>query len=181
MPIIYTIFISILTVITTATAVQAQTPVTDEMTQSYYVGCLQDREERISETAQNELCRCTTTQYKNKMDVETLQDLAGNDPTKARLALNELIVKLYTPCMEGPIRSMVYQKCTQDAAQAGEQVCECLADNMAHYVSERAQGELGTILKNNPNVYDPFDAITSSASYEAHEKRVVMECIKKNL
>ena len=161
-----------------AQPVAAQTPVTDAQTQKFYETCSQNRDARMSVDTQNTFCKCSSIGYKNNITQEDLQDLAKGIGQDARNAMNKLVLELYAPCMEFPIRDMVFNKCTKDAFQAGKQLCSCMATKMARYVSERGKGELATILNANPNVYDPLDAITSSAAYATQEKRIVLQCIQ---
>ena len=157
---------------------KAQTPVTNEQAQKYYESCATNRDERMDIKTQDVFCQCSSMGYKKHMTQEDLQYLAVGEGQEARDVMNKMVLKLYAPCMEFPVRDMVYKKCTKDAYQAGQYICSCMADKMASYISERAQAELSNILKENPNVYDPLEAITSSETYARQEKRIVLQCIQ---
>lgn len=171
-------FITILSIFFLSTSsVSAKTPVTKDQAQRFYEACAINRDDRMSIKTQDSFCQCAARGYYKKMTQEDLADLATDDQ-RQRNATNKLVLELYAPCMEHPVRDMVMNKCTKDAFQAGHQICGCMASKMSSYVSKRAQSELATILKNSPNVVDPLDAITSSKSYEAQEKRIVLQCIQ---
>ena len=154
------------------------TPVTEQQSQIYYNTCNKNRDERMSKDTQDTFCQCSAFGYKNNITQEDLHNMAQGTPEEKRSVMNKMLLKLYAPCMEFPVRDMVFHRCTKDAYQAGKQICSCMAGRMASYISKRAENELEDILKSNPNVYDPLEAITSSKSYEAEEKRVVLECIQ---
>jgi len=155
----------------------AQTPVSKAQAQKFYEACATNRDERMSTKTQDAFCQCSARGYYKHITQEDLTDLRTDDQ-RQRNAMNKLALELYAPCMEHPIRDMVYNKCTKDAYQAGQKICRCMATKMANYTATRAQAELATILKNNPNVSDPLHAITHSKAYEAQEKRIVMQCIQ---
>lgn len=154
----------------------AQTPFTPQMAQQYYQTCLQQKDERLTAETQDIFCKCTASQT-TKMSVEEFQAMARQDQS-GRDATNKMILNVYAPCMEFPVRNLVFGKCQQNAYQAGAQICGCLANNMATYVRERAVKDLPQILAQNPNVYDPMEAIVSSPSYENMEKRIALGCIQ---
>ena len=111
------------------------------------------------------------------MSVEELRASANQDQS-GRDATNKIIINVYAPCMEFPVRDLVFQKCQKDAFQAGQKICSCLANNMASYVRQRAAADLPAILAQNPNAFDPMNAIVTSPSYEQKEKRIALGCIQ---
>lgn len=155
----------------------AQTVISNQDANQYYQSCLTKTDPRITKPTQDIFCQCTASFMKKNMSVEDVQAMAKQDQT-GRNALNKMLTQVYAPCMEFPVRDWVYQKCTQDAFQAGKQICSCMSDNMAKYVRERASQDLPTILANNPNLTDPMEAIVNSQSYEQAEKRIVLGCLQ---
>ncbi len=155
-----------------------ETPVTKEQAQIFYEACQQNRDERMTKETQDIFCQCSSMGYKEHMTQEDLEQLAHGKGDAPRYVLNKILIEIYPPCMEFPIRDLVFQKCIQNEFQVGEKICSCMASKMASYMSERAQGELQEILKNDPTAYDPLDSITTSESYRQKEKRVVLECIQ---
>ncbi|MGB1077268.1 MAG: hypothetical protein ACPG05_03095 [Bdellovibrionales bacterium] len=171
-------FLCLLCLILFPSIALAQTPVTDRQAKIFYETCSKDSDPRITPQTQKTFCQCASFGYKKHMMVEDLQALAKGEGMEARQVMNKMIIKMYAPCMEFPVRDMVFQKCTKDAAQAGKKICGCMADKMSSYISQRAESELAGIIAQNPNVYDPLEAITSSKSYEDEEKRIVLDCIQ---
>lgn len=156
----------------------AQTPVSNEQAQKYYESCATNRDERMSVATQDAFCQCSARGFKKHITIEDLTTLSTETGQAARDITNKMLINLYAPCMEHPVRDLVMNKCKQDAFQAGHKICECMASKMANYMSTRAGSELDAILKKTPDVYDPLGAITSSKSYEAQEKRTILQCIQ---
>ncbi len=157
-----------------------QTPVTNQQVAQFVQSCSSNRDERMSAKTQNIFCECTSFGYKDHITQEDLQRLANGTEEEKRAMINKMVIYMYSPCMEFPVRDLVFNKCTKDAYQAGKKICACMADEMSQYMAKRAQAELKGILEKNPHIYDPIEAITSSKSYEAKEKRIVLECIQQN-
>ncbi|MAQ70594.1 MAG: hypothetical protein CL565_00205 [Alphaproteobacteria bacterium] len=156
---------------------EAQTRVSPQMAQSYAQNCSQQENPYISSETKDIFCQCTASYMQKTMSVEDLQAMGGNDQP-ARNAINKMMIQVYSPCMEFPVRDLVYKKCQEDAFQAGQKICKCLSNNMASYVSKRAKADLPGILQANPNVTDPMEAIVTSPSYEQTEKRIALGCIQ---
>lgn len=156
----------------------AATPVTGEMAAKYNQTCKVNRDMRMHEDTQNILCDCTAMKMQGAMSVEDMQAMGGNDQN-ARVAINKMLTTVYAPCMEFPVRDLIYGRCKQDAYQAGKGICECLSSQMARYTAQQSQRLLGDVLRNNPNVADPMDAILSSAEFKQMEKRIVLQCIQQ--
>ena len=155
----------------------AQTRITPQMAQAYAQNCTQQENPYITSSTKDIFCQCTASYMQKTMTVEDVQAMHGNDQP-ARNAINKMMIQVYSPCMEFPVRDLVYKKCQEDAYQAGQKICKCLSNNMASYVSKRAKADLPGILQSNPNVTDPMEAIVNSPSYEQTEKRIALGCIQ---
>lgn len=155
----------------------AQTPITDAQAQAMAQDCASKSSPYMTPQGQKLFCSCTAEQTKRNISVEDVQAIAGNDQA-ARNAMNKSIVTVYAPCMEFPVRDLVFTKCQKDVYQAGQNICQCLASNMGKYVSERARSDLPAILAANPNVTDPMEAIVNSPDYQQMEKRIAFGCIR---
>lgn len=166
-----------LLLVTGVSGAAAQTPITDAQAQSYQQNCIAQPNPNITPQTQQIFCACTAEQLKKTLTVEDMAATRGNDQA-ARDAMNKTIVNVYAPCMEFPVRDMVFMKCQKDAYQAGQQICQCLSSNMAKYVSQRAKSDLPAILAANPNVTDPMQAIVESPDYQQMEKRIALGCIQ---
>ncbi|MAM33657.1 MAG: hypothetical protein CMH28_01125 [Micavibrio sp.] len=160
-----------------AHSAQAQSRISPQVAQAYAQNCAQQENPYISAETKDIFCQCTASYMQKTMSMEDLQAMRGNDQP-ARNAINKMMIQVYSPCMEFPVRDLVYKKCQEDAFQAGQKICQCLSNNMAAYVSKRAKADLPAILQANPNITDPMEAIVTSQSYEQTEKRIALGCIQ---
>ena len=174
---ILSLLLGLIVLISSYSPAIAQTAITQKAATDYYNSCLTKTDERITSQTQDIFCRCTATYMMKNMSVEEVQYMAGQNQN-ARNSINKMLTTVYAPCMEFPVRDWVFQKCTNDAYQAGQKICSCMSNNMATYVRERAAADLPAILAANPNVTDPMAAIVSSPTYEQAEKRIVLGCVQ---
>ncbi len=161
----------------TIPSAKAQTSVSSEMARDYITNCNKQTDERMSKETQDIFCRCTALQMQKNISVEDMQAMSSGD----RDAANKILINVYAPCMEFPVRDLIFNKCRKDAYQAGKQICDCMATKVAAYTAEQAQEQLENILKYNPDVYDPMQEIIESNGFQKYEKRVVLECIQEKM
>lgn len=161
-------------------AVPTRTPISNEMTYQYLNNCKKKSDARISKDTQDIFCRCTAFQMQKTLTVEEMKLMAGTGET-ARLALNKMLLYVYAPCMEFPVRDLIYYKCRRDAYQGGEGICDCMSTKMAEYTSQEAQNQLAEILERDPDIYDPMESIIESGPFRKREKKIVLECIQEKL
>lgn len=161
-----------------SSALHAQTPITDEMREAFFQDCFRlDNNQEMSTNTQKALCQCTSHHMQDNLSVEDVQTMRGQDQA-ARDALNKMLLEVYAPCMEFPVRDLIYKRCMQNDIQSKKGICGCLAEKMSVYTAQTARATLGDILKTNPNITDPMDPIVNSASFERMEKQVALECIQ---
>ena len=154
----------------------AQTPVSREMADTYYQNCVSKPDARMDPETQNIFCQCTKMFTQTYLSVEDMQAMAGNDQ-KARLALNKMMNDVYAPCMEFPVRDLIFKSCLE---KMSPEICRCLANNMGRYTAEKAQEFLGDILKKNPNIVDPMTPIMERPEFTRMEQQMVTECVNNN-
>lgn len=166
--------------IVTAQLALAQTRISDEGKQAYFRNCLQQTDERISEQTHAIFCQCTAHFMQQNMSVEEIQTMS-TQTQDARNILNKVVIQVYAPCMEFPVRDLIYNECRKEKDQVSNDICTCLADEMASYTAQTAQERLTTVLQTTPNITDPMDPIINSDAFHEKEKMVAMECIQANI
>ena len=155
----------------------AQTPVSDDTAARFYENCMKKPEGTMSAGTQDIFCQCTAYHTQKNLTMEDMQ--AMQDPSPAgRLALNKVLLDVYAPCMEFPVRDLIYNKCMENDFQRKEGICSCLADKMGRYTADSAQARLKDVLAQDPNIYDPMGPIVNSPDFAQREKRLALDCIQ---
>lgn len=156
-------------------SVNAQTAINDDMARNYYQNCIKKEDQRLTKGGQDIFCQCTAHQLKKHMYVEDMVILARQDGL-ARAALNKIMLAVYAPCMEFPVRDLLYTGCTANGQNVDPRICQCIADRMGEYTAITAQNTLRDILKANPNITDPMAPIINSTAFKNREQSVVLTC-----
>lgn len=158
----------------------AQTMLNAQQVQRYYDNCKRNAaaEQKLTPETQDIFCQCTARMTQQNMSMDDIKATTGNDQN-ARNAINKLMISVYAPCMEFPVRDLIHTKCQADVAQTG--ICTCLSSNMAKYTQDQAVKLLSGILVKNPNVFDPMGAILESPEFQAEQKRITLQCLTGNL
>ncbi len=173
-------FFLLFIVIFTSLPAHAATVLNAQQVQRYYDNCKRNAaaEQRLTPETQDIFCQCTARMTQQNMSMEDIKATTGNDQN-ARNAINKMMLTVYAPCMEFPVRDLIHAKCQADVAQTG--ICTCLSSNMAKYTQAQSMKLLGDILRRNPNVFDPMGAILESQEFQAEQKRITLQCLTGNL
>ena len=176
------IFFAVLTaaLMFTASHAMAQTKITPAKTAQYIQSCLKNSEAdtTTSPTTKNIFCQCTGQFMQQNLTMEDLKAMGGKGQPQ-RNAMNKMVVGVYAPCMEFPVRDLIQKQCMDDVKQPS--VCQCLSKNMAAYTAKSAQTTLTTVLQKTPNAFDPMGAIIDSPEFQAQQKQITMQCLTGKL
>ena len=164
-------------------AIPAQaTPVTKDTANMYYKNCAKQTDPRFSQETQNLFCACTAVKLMENFTVEDMQATSRQDQF-GRDATNKMITEIYAPCIRYPAREYHYQTCVKDPKSAilgsAEKICSCSADQVATYLQNNAQNMLANILRTNPNVIDPMQALYDDKGFQKLIQSKVMGCIAR--
>lgn len=159
----------------------AQTPVSKDIAATFVQNCKAKRDQTMTKSTQEVFCECTGHFMQENMTVEDMQNLQSTNPNTARVAANTMLVGVYAPCMEFPVRDLIHKKCMANDFQSKSGICDCLADNMAKYTAAEAQNHFIEILQDNPMIYDPMAPIVNSPKFAQQEKKIALSCIQGNL
>ncbi len=157
--------------------VQAQTAMNAQMAQTYMANCVSNQDPRMSPETQGIFCQCTVNRMQKTISVEEMKIMAQQ--TQNSIAIqNKVLTQVYAPCMEFPVRDLIFNKCQTDTYQSKQGICMCMSGRMATFVSTESQRLLGSILQRTPNLADPIGAIMETPEFTQKEKRIVLECIQ---
>ncbi len=162
---------------------QAQTPINREMGKQYYQNCISRRNYVMTEDTQEMLCTCTAAKMMETMTLEDMQIMVMNTQ-EGRIALNEMLINVYAPCMEFPIQDLIQDQCVNDPSITAMSkrpvaLCDCLALDVADYIATNGPNVLREVLAKDPNITDPLGPMMSSPTFQKQAQESTMACIKK--
>lgn len=163
------------------TPAQAATPISVAQANAYFDACKAQPDPRFSAKTQEVFCACTASKYMETLTVEDVVAM-GEQNQNGRNATNKMIIQVYAPCMQYPTRDYHYQSCISDGKVKilgnPQKVCGCAADHVANHLKTNGQGLFSNILRTNPNVVDPMQALYDDAQFQAFAKSKLMGCIR---
>lgn len=158
------------------------TPVTKDTANTFYQNCSSQSDPRFSQDTQNLFCACTAVKLMENFTIEDMQATAQQDQA-GRNATNKMITKIYAPCIRYPAREYHYQTCIEDPKSGilgnAEKICSCSADQVATHLQDNAEDMLTDILRKNPNVMDPMNALYSDPAFQKLVQSKVMSCVTR--
>jgi len=178
-PMITTAFIMLIPVLALA-----QTPVSKEQANTYFDSCVTNSaatEKRFSSESQQQFCACTAARLTQYFTIEDMQVMTSQTDPNARLAMNKMIVNIYAPCMETPVREYHYGQCLQNPQTAAlgnpQKICGCAANAIATYLKQNGAQKFQEILSVNPNIYDPMQALYDDPTFQTYARTELMRCL----
>ena len=174
--------LTVLCVLSSTSAVRAEgTAVSKDMADNYYQNCMSKPNPILSDKTKDMLCTCTAARMMKGLTVEEMRTMTQNDEA-GRLALNKMLVEVYTPCMEFPIRDLVYDNCIKNQSQMAsvknlEGLCGCMASETAEYVAKEGPQTIRNALKTDPFIADPMGPLMSSPEFQKASQEFTMGCL----
>lgn len=163
-------------------AAQAEgTAVGKDMADAYYKNCVSRPNPILSDKTKDMLCTCTAARMMESLTVEEMRTMAQEDQA-GRLALNKMLVQVYTPCMEFPIRDLVYDNCIKNKPNLPqvnnlEGLCGCMASETAEYIAKEGPQTIQNALKTDPFITDPMGPLMSSPEFQKASQDFTMSCM----
>ena len=161
----------------------AQTAVTKEQANAYYVNCKSKPDPRMKPESQDAFCSCTAVTMMKTLSVEDVNAMAGNDQT-ARNALNTMLLDVYAPCMSYPVEDLVTAQCLNDprisqigSATPAQDICGCMAARTASWFVKDGRGLMAELLKQNPNITDPLTPVMESKPFQKQSYESMIACL----
>jgi len=162
---------------------QAQTPITKDAANAYYTNCKAQSDPRLRTETQEALCACTAAQMMQKMTVEDVHMMAGNNQA-GRLALNKMLLEVYAPCMNFPVQDMIYDECMNDEKvdMAGLNMdktilCGCMGEKTGVWMATSGRALMSQILARTPNITDPIGPVMEDKTFRKQAYQNMMACM----
>lgn len=156
------------------------TPVSRDVANEYYKNCAAQSDPRFSQDTQNLFCACTAVKLMENYTIEDMQATARQDAS-ARKATNKMITDVYAPCIRYPAREYHYQTCVEDPKTKmlgnAEKICNCSANQVAEHLQVNAPKMLRDILRKQPDIMDPMQALYDDKNFQRVIQSKVTGCI----
>lgn len=157
------------------------TPVSKPMADKFYQNCMAQPNAILSDKTKDMLCTCTTARMMKQLTVEDMRTMTQNDQA-GRLALNKMLIEVYTPCMEFPVRDLIYDNCMKSKSQMGEVknlegLCGCMSSSTAEFVAKEGPQAIQNALKSDPFISDPLGPLMSSPEFQKASQEFTMACL----
>lgn len=175
------VFFALAIAILPAPARAQGTAVSKDMADKYYQNCLSQPNPILSDKTKDMLCTCTAARMMKQLTVEDMRTMTQNDQN-GRLALNKMLIEVYTPCMEFPVRDLVYDNCIKNRSQMSqvknlEGLCGCMASSTAEFVAKEGPQTIQNALKSDPFISDPLGPLMSSPEFQKASQDFTMACL----
>lgn len=156
----------------------------DAFAEKYYNTCMSKKDDVLKGKPQKMLCACSSANMAEKMTVEEVRAMA-TDTAEGLRQRNRMLLEVYAPCMEYPTQALLNHRCLNDPNMKAsitntEEVCGCLADNIAQYVKANGPQTLAKALKDDPKNLDPMASLMNSPEFQHQSQTVLMNCITQH-
>lgn len=160
---------------------QAQTPVSKEIANNYFVNCKSQSDPRFSAASQEMFCACTAANMVQSYTLEDMQNASRPDEI-GRAATNKLIINVYAPCIQFPAREYHFNTCIQNPqtkllGKDPQNLCACTAERVAGHIQQNAKAMFSQILAVNPTIADPMQALYSDKGFQKTAQAQLMACL----
>ncbi len=150
---------------------------------SYYKNCLKQKNPMLTGDNLKMMCACSSAHITKFMSMNEVNVMTLDTP-EGQIQRNRMLLHVYTPCIQYPARALLEYNCLNDksvkvAVQNHEQVCSCLADNMARYTKENAPATIAQSLAQHPEGLDPLSTLMNGAEFQRYSQSVLMSCLQE--
>ena len=157
------------------------TPVSKDTANQYFQNCKKQQDPRFSADIQELFCACTAVQLTKSFTLEEMQATAQQSQA-GRNATNKLITEVYAPCIQYPAKTYHYNTCVEDPKSKvlgdPQKICSCSADLVANHLQANAKSMFQDILRKNPNVLDPMQALYSDPPFQKFVQSKILGCVR---
>ena len=161
---------------------QAQTPISDATSSTFFQNCLGKRDARMTEESQGEFCACSATKMQQSMTMEEAQTMF-KQTQEGRNMLNKMLVQVYAPCMNFPVQDIVEMSCREDSKVAAlnlkgdpSDLCFCMGKETGKWFADKGPALLYALLQKNPNITDPITPVMESRVVKQESFKFLMAC-----
>lgn len=159
------------------------TSIDRETANAYFLNCKANPDPRFSEETQEQFCGCTATSMMEGFTIEDMKKVGTPEDPGARTAVNKMMINVYAPCIQFPAQEYHYQSCISNPKTKilgnPETVCQCAADKVAAYLQGNSKNLLRSILRKDPTIMDPMQAIYDDAGFQNYAQKQLMGCLRR--
>ncbi len=172
MNLVFAILCSLILLVAASPASQADA-VSTKTANQYFQSCMAHDDPRMSDSAQESLCGCTSAQMTLMLTSEDITAMSPAPGTPGRIAYDKMLIQAYGPCMQIPVEENFYEGCMKDgniqkfALKDPGKLCHCLAVKTTEKLPIEAQSIVESALKKTPDLTDPYDAIAYNPDLRA--------------
>lgn len=151
---------------------------------AYYGNCVKQEHPILKGEDLKLLCGCTSVKFAENMTPEQVRAMR-EDSAAGQQQRNRLLIFVYAPCMQTPIRALILDECmksTPNKFMMKDQpaTCKCLADGVSADLQKEAPRMIEESIRTNPQAIDPLATLLNSRAFENRQKYHSKVCIQKH-
>lgn len=146
---------------------------------TFYAHCMADRSARLGDDDRQAICACTSAQVMKTMSAEDLKAVARPDDA-GRVAFSRMLVNVYAPCMDQPVRHVVTADCLRDPsvpASSGDAVCACAAKLTGDWYVLAGRQLMAAALHNDPSLTNPVGPVVALPEFTHERDKNIQSCL----
>lgn len=160
----------------------AQTPITKDVAAKYYKNCKAKPPGIMSGETQDMLCSCTAGKLMENLSIEDMRTMT-EETQEGRNMLNKMLIEVYAPCMEFPVKDLILDQCLKDPqlrtmSKNLDGLCGCVASGTAEYIATNGPDVLRQVLAKTPNITDPLGPMMESDAFQKEVQGRTMKCLQ---
>ncbi len=153
----------------------------EDFAERYNENCMKKKDPVLKGEPLRMLCACSASKLQEAMTVAEVKAMMTDTP-EGLTQRNRMAIHVYAPCMQYPVRAMLYNNCAENKEVLGQyknagQICTCMADDMADFIQKNGPTMLAQNLANNPNDPDPLAQLMQGKAFQSRTQASFMACV----
>lgn len=153
----------------------------ESFAERYNENCMKKKDPVLKGEPLRMLCACSASKLQEAMTVAEVKAMMTDTP-EGLTQRNRMAIHVYAPCMQYPVRAMLYNNCSENKEVLGQyknagQICTCMADDMADFIQKNGPTMLAQNLANNPNDPDPLAQLMQGKDFQSRTQASFMACV----
>jgi hypothetical protein len=162
-------------------ATGAEPETMESFAERYNQNCLKKTDAVLKGEPLRMLCACSASKLQETMTVDEVK-LMMTDTPEGLAQRNRMAINVYAPCMEYPVRAMLYHNCAENKDvlskyKNADQICTCMADDMADFTQKNGPDMLRQNLAANPNDPDPLSGLMQGKAFQDRTQASFLACV----
>ncbi len=153
----------------------------ESFAERYNENCMKKKDPVLKGEPLRMLCACSASKLQESMTVAEVKAMMTDTP-EGLTQRNRMAIHVYAPCMQYPVRAMLYNNCAENKEVLGQyknasQICTCMADDMADFIQKNGPTMLAQNLANNPNDPDPLAQLMQGKDFQSRTQASFLACV----